>query len=68
MRYAVVTEKAEGNYSAYLPDLPGCGVTGETVKAVEGEIRDAIRFHFEGPRADGLPVPAPTTIGDCVDA
>ena len=68
MRYAVVMEKAEGNYSAYVPDLPGCVATGETVKAVEGEIRDAIRFHIEGLRADGLPVPAPTTIADYVDA
>ena len=64
MRYAVVIEKAEGNHSAYVPDLPGCIATGETVKAVEAEIRDAIRFHIEGLRADGLPVPAPTTIAD----
>ena len=44
MRYAVVIEKAEGNYSAYVPDLPGCVTTGPTVKAVEDELRDAIRF------------------------
>ena len=46
MRYAVVIEKADGNYSAYVPDLPGCIATGETVAAVESEIRDAIRFHI----------------------
>ena len=48
MRYAVVIEKANGNYSAYVPDLPGCVATGETVEAVEREIRAAIRFHIEG--------------------
>jgi predicted RNase H-like HicB family nuclease len=53
MRYAVVIEKTEGNYSAYVPDLPGCVATGETVKAVEAEIREAIRFHIEGLKADG---------------
>jgi predicted RNase H-like HicB family nuclease len=68
MRYAVVIEKAEGNYSAYVPDLPGCVATGKTVEAVEAEIRDAIRFHIEGLKADGLPVPAPTTIADYVEA
>lgn len=68
MRYAVVIEKAEGNYSAYVPDLPGCVATADTVKAVEIEIRDAIRFHIEGLREDGLPVPAPTSIADYVEA
>jgi predicted RNase H-like HicB family nuclease len=68
MRYAVVIEKAEGNYSAYVPDLPGCVATGETVEAVEQEIREAIRFHIEGLKADGLKVPAPTSIADYVEA
>jgi len=68
MRYAVVIEKAEGNYSAYVPDLPGCVATGATVGAVESEIREAIRFHIEGLKADGLPVPAPTSIADYVEA
>jgi predicted RNase H-like HicB family nuclease len=67
MRYAVVIEKADGNYSAYVPDLPGCIATGETVAAVESEIRDAIRFHIEGLRQDGLPVPAPTSIAEYVE-
>jgi predicted RNase H-like HicB family nuclease len=57
MRYAVVIEKAEGNYSAYVPDLPGCVATGATVQEVEDEIREAIVFHLEGMRDDGLPVP-----------
>jgi predicted RNase H-like HicB family nuclease len=68
VRYAVVIEKAGGNYSAYVPDLPGCVATGATVKDVEAEIRDAIRFHIEGLKADGLPVPAPTSIADYVEA
>jgi len=58
MRYAVVIEKAEGNYTAYVPDLPGCIATGATVAEVEAEIRVAIAFHVEGLREDGLPVPA----------
>jgi predicted RNase H-like HicB family nuclease len=68
MRYAIVIEKANGNYSAYVPDLPGCIAAGPTVEAVEQEIRDAIRFHIEGLKADGLEVPAPTSIADYVDA
>jgi predicted RNase H-like HicB family nuclease len=68
MRYAVVIEKAEGNYSAYVPDLPGCVATGATVADVEQEIRSAIRFHIEGLREDGLQVPAPTSSVEYVDA
>ena len=67
MRYAIVIEKAEGNYSAYVPDLPGCVATGETVATVEREIRDAIRFHIDGLKDDGLPVPKPTSIADYVE-
>jgi predicted RNase H-like HicB family nuclease len=54
MRYAIVIEKAEGNYSACVPDLPGCIATASTVEAVETEIRHAIRFHVVGLRDDGL--------------
>ncbi|MBN9461067.1 MAG: type II toxin-antitoxin system HicB family antitoxin [Burkholderiales bacterium] len=61
MRYAVVIEKAQGNYSAYVPDLPGCIATGATVSEVEAEIREAIVFHVEGLREDGLPVPPPSS-------
>jgi len=68
MRYAVVIEKAEGNYSAYVPDFPGCVATGATVEKIESEIRDAIRFHIEGLRADGLPVPAPSSIAEYIEA
>jgi predicted RNase H-like HicB family nuclease len=68
MRYAVVIEKADGNYSAYVPDLPGCVATGPTVAAVEEEIGAAIRFHIEGLKADGLDVPQPTSIAEYVEA
>jgi predicted RNase H-like HicB family nuclease len=68
MRYAIVIEQAQGNFSAYVPDLPGCVATGDTVEAVESEIRDAIRFHIEGLREDGLPVPEPTSIANYVEA
>jgi predicted RNase H-like HicB family nuclease len=68
MRYAIVIEKADGNYSAYVPDLLGCVAAGSSIKAVEQEIRDAIRFHIDGLKADGLPVPVPTSIADYVEA
>jgi predicted RNase H-like HicB family nuclease len=68
MRYAVVIEKAGENYSAYVPDLPGCIATGDTVADVEREIRDAIRFHVDGLREDGLPVPEPVSLAEYVEA
>lgn len=68
MRYAIVIEKAEANYSAYVPDLPGCVATGDTVDEAESEIGEAIRLHIEGLREDGLPVPAPSAIAEYVDA
>jgi predicted RNase H-like HicB family nuclease len=67
MRYAVVIEKAEGNYSAYVPDLPGCVATGATVAEVEREIAEAIAFHLDGMREDGLPIPAPTSTVEYVE-
>lgn len=67
MRYAVVIEQADGNFSAYVPDLPGCVATGATVEEVEREIREAIAFHIEGLREDGLPVPAPASVVEYVD-
>ena len=68
MRYAVVIEKANGNYSAYVPDLPGCVAAGPTVEAVEAEIRDAIRFHIDGLKEDGQSVPPPTSLAEYVEA
>ena len=61
MRYAIVIETAGGNYSAYVPDLPGCVATGGTPAETEQAIREAIEFHLEGMREDGTPIPPPTS-------
>ena len=58
MRYAVVIEKAQGNFSAYVPDLPGCVATGATISEVESQVREAIEFHLDGMREDGIPITA----------
>lgn len=68
MRYAVVIEKANDNYSAYVPDLPGCIATGSTLDEVETEIGQAIRMHVDGLLEDGLPVPDPTAIAEYIEA
>jgi predicted RNase H-like HicB family nuclease len=67
MRFAIVIEKAADNYSAYVPDLPGCIATGATIEETEQEIREAIAFHIEGLREDGLPVPEPSSSVAYVD-
>jgi len=67
MRYAVVIEKAAKNYSAYVPDLPGCVATGATVEETEQFIREAIEFHLSGLRDDGVPIPQPSSQVDYVD-
>jgi predicted RNase H-like HicB family nuclease len=67
MRYAIVIEQAEANYSAYVPDLPGCIATGATLEEVEQQIREAIEFHLEGMREDGVPVPRPSSRVEYVD-
>jgi predicted RNase H-like HicB family nuclease len=67
MRYAIVIEKAESNYSAYAPDLPGCVATGATIEEVEEQMREAIAFHVEGLREDGLSVPEASSTVEYVD-
>lgn len=67
MRYAVVIESSGTGYSAYAPDLPGCVAAGPTIAEVEAEIREAIRFHIEGLREDGLPVPPAASRVDYVE-
>ena len=67
MRYAIVIEQATANYSAYVPDLPGCVATGSTVEETEAQIREAIAFHLDGLREDGLPVPPPSSHVEYVD-
>ena len=66
MRYAVVIEKATDNYSAYVPDLPGCIATGETIAEVERELREAI-LHIKSLGEDGLPIPPPTAVAEYVE-
>lgn len=66
MRYAIVIEKAAGNYSVYVPDLPGCVATGVTLEEVEQQIKEAISFHLEGLREEGLPIPEATTLCEYV--
>jgi predicted RNase H-like HicB family nuclease len=61
MRYAIVIEKAENNYAAYVPDLPGCVTTGNSIAETERQIREAIEFHIRGLREDGLPIPEPSS-------
>ena len=67
MRYAIVMEKAEGNFSAYVPDLPGCIATGGTIEEVESQIREAIAFHLDGMGEDGTPIPQPASRVEYVD-
>jgi predicted RNase H-like HicB family nuclease len=67
MRYAIVVEKAENNYSAYVPDLPGCVATGATLEEAEREIREAIEFYIEGLVEDGLPIPEPASVVQYVE-
>ena len=66
-RYAIVIEKAESNYAAYVLDLPGCVATGATIEETERSIREAIEIHVEGLRADGLPIPEPSSRVEYVD-
>jgi predicted RNase H-like HicB family nuclease len=67
MRYAIIIEQAEGNYSAYVPDLPGCITTGNSIAEIEQNIREAIEFHLDGLREEGLPIPVPSTIVEYCD-
>jgi predicted RNase H-like HicB family nuclease len=67
MRYAIVVERAANNYSAYVPDLPGCVATGATMDETEQLIREAIELHLSGLREDGLPIPQPSSQVDYVE-
>jgi len=66
-RYAIVVEDAGPNFSAYVPDLPGCIATGDTAEEVAALIREAIVFHLEGLAEDGLPIPEPSSRVDYVE-
>lgn len=67
MRYAVVIERAESNFSAHVPDLPGCVATGATQEEVEALLREAIELHLAGLREDHQPIPEPSSRVDYMD-
>ena len=67
MKYVVVYERTPNNWSAYVPDLPGCVSTGATREEVERNIREAITFHLDGIREDGEPIPEPQTWTELVE-
>ena len=64
----MIIEPGERNYSAYLPDLPGCIATGKTLDELRENMSRAIELHLEGMREDGLPIPPPTTLTDYIEA
>jgi predicted RNase H-like HicB family nuclease len=66
-RYLVVVEPAGSNYSAYVPDLPGCVATGDTRAEVDLSIREAIKLHLDGLRRDGEPIPEARSTADYID-
>lgn len=65
-KYLIVIEKADNNYSAYSPDLPGCAAAGDTVEETRRLILEAIEMHIKGLQEDGLPIPQPAAIGEYV--
>ncbi len=67
MRYAVVFERSNTGYAAYVPDLPGCITTGRTLEETKELIKEAIAFHLEGMREEGLPIPEPTSLADVIE-
>ncbi|HYG34507.1 MAG TPA: type II toxin-antitoxin system HicB family antitoxin [Clostridia bacterium] len=67
MRYAIVIEKSDTGYSAYAPDLPGCVAVGKTISETTQLIREAIEFHLDGLREDGIAIPEPSTVTDYVE-
>lgn len=68
MRYAMIIEKGERNFSAYVPDLPGCVATGKTLDEVKRRMSEAVELHLRGMREDGLSIPEPTSLADYVEA
>ena len=67
MRYAVVFEKSSTGYAAYVPDLPGCITTGRTLEETEKLIQEAIEFHIEGLRAEGISIPVPSSFAGVIE-
>lgn len=66
-KYLIIIEETGTGYSAYSPDLPGCGSTGATREEVETNIREAIEFHIDGLNQEGYPVPEPSSYSSYID-
>jgi predicted RNase H-like HicB family nuclease len=67
MKYAIIIEKGKNNYSAFVPDLPGCVSTGKTIEETKNNIHEAILFHIRGLKEDREPIPKPTTLSDYIE-
>ena len=66
MKYVVVIEEGANSFGAYLPDLPGCVVVGETREEALQLIREAVELHITSLREHGDPVPQPASTTDYV--
>ncbi len=66
MKFTILIEKGKNNFSAYVPDLPGCVATGNSLDKVKTNIQSAIELHIKGMKEDGLKIPLPKTISDIV--
>jgi len=66
-RYAIVIERAAANFAAYVPDLPGCVATGETIEETKKLLNEAIEMHLQGMREDGLDIPDPTSVAEYME-
>ncbi len=60
-KYLVIIERANDNYSAYSPDLPGCVASGLTIKSTLLRMKEAIKFHIDGLKREGTDIPEPST-------
>jgi predicted RNase H-like HicB family nuclease len=67
MKYAVIIEQGDTSYGAYVPDLPGCVAVGKSLEEVKRLIREAIAFHLDGLREEGLPIPPATSLCEYVE-
>lgn len=65
-RFLIVIEKADGNYSAYCPDLPGCVATGKNREETEHNMHEAVEMHIQGMLEDSLPIPKSVTVAEYI--
>ena len=67
MKYAIVIESGKNNYSAYVPDFPGCVSVGESIEETIKNIKEAMEFHIEGLIEDGIPIPEPRSYAENIE-